>query len=122
MKIPKQIRGSIIEIAAKIFAGGIKRDVSAILVKFDADELKIFEKKGSKSPSQTSYVAPRLGLAIIARLKIMGGMLIGEHHKVQVGSHNFQFDGMPRIGRKVRMISVPDLNGNGEIIIDLVHN
>jgi type II secretory ATPase GspE/PulE/Tfp pilus assembly ATPase PilB-like protein len=123
MKI-KELGGiPLIQTVFGIIADGIKRDAMSIRIRVGKKHLEVFEKKESNGPmEQVARASLRLSTSVIARLKIIGNLSISEHRRVQIGSYNFNFDGTPAISRKVRVICIPDLNGNEEIIIDLVHN
>ena len=121
MKIPKKLRGSIIEIADKIIVGGIDRCASTIIVHNTHGQLRVFERDGSLGKfEKTGRVKPGMSTAIFTRLKAMCGMSTGDDGAVQVAYFTFKHSSKPRIRKRVRVLSVPNTSGKEELIIDLV--
>lgn len=114
---------NLIETVDNIVKSGIGRGATTVRVRIGKKDLEVFEKYESGGPmKQVAWALRSVGVPIISRFKVLADLRIREHCIVQAGSYECHFKGTPVINIKVRIISIPNLDGLEEIIIDLVHN
>jgi type II secretory ATPase GspE/PulE/Tfp pilus assembly ATPase PilB-like protein len=126
MKKLEYLKGTVPSIVNQIIAGGISRNNFTIRLKHSRKCLRIFEKGGLEvyAPmTEAVRVQSRLGLPVMLRLKKMAGLETADfrnsrHGVVQVGDYRFKV--MPGIYQKIKIIALPAIKGNEELVIDLV--
>lgn len=113
---------SLLETIDGLLLEAISRNASCIRIRYNPkmNELQLWESIDHGPLVLRTILGDRWATSIISRLKIMGGMFVSEHRRVQQGFYNFTFGTeLSKTNKLIGIICLPTIpdDGSGDEIV-----